>query len=55
MKSAPGRNVPGDTPSEWLSNALRAVLIVSKADRLIIEEKWKRTQVKKKGTNPYGG
>ena len=54
MKSAPGPNVLDDTP-KWLSNALRAVLTVSKPDLLITEEKWKRSQVKKKGTNPYGG
>ena len=48
MKPTPAPNVPGDTPGERMSNALRTVLTVSKADLLKAEAKWKRKQVKKR-------
>jgi hypothetical protein len=32
MKPLPAPNMPGDTPAEWLSNALNRVLRASKAD-----------------------
>jgi len=41
MKPAPAPNVPGNTPAERISNALRMVLAVSKEDLLKEERKWK--------------
>jgi len=41
MKPLPAPDVPGDSPSERLSNALRMVLTVSKEDLLKEEAKWK--------------
>ncbi len=46
MKPAP--NVPGETPSERLSNALRMVLRVSKPDLLKKEARLKRAKEKKR-------
>ncbi len=46
MKPAP--NVPGETPSERLSNALRTVLRVSKADLLKKEARLKRAKEKRR-------
>jgi len=46
MKPAP--NVPGDTPAQRMSNALRAVLTVSKADLLRKEARVKRASEKKR-------
>jgi hypothetical protein len=50
MKPLPAPNVPGNTPSERMSNALRAVLSVSKADLLKKEARLKRAKVPKKPT-----
>ncbi len=41
-------NVPGDTPSQRLSNALRMVLTVSKEDLLNKEARLKRAGAKKR-------
>jgi hypothetical protein len=41
-------NVPGDTPAERLSNALRMVLRVSKADLLKKEARIKRASERKR-------
>ena len=48
MKPAPAPNVPGDTPSERLGNALRMVLTVSKEALLKEEAKEKRTRERKR-------
>jgi hypothetical protein len=48
MKPAPAPNVPGNTPSERLSNALRMVLTVSKEDLLKREARLKRANEKKR-------
>ena len=48
MKPAP--NVPGDTPTERLSNALSMVLRVSKADLLKKEAQLRRASAKKRAT-----
>lgn len=48
MKPAPAPNVPGNTDSERMSNALRAVLTVSKADLLKKEARLKRSNQKKR-------
>jgi hypothetical protein len=48
MKPAPAPNVPGNTDSERMSNALRAVLTVSKADLLKKEARLKRGSEKKR-------
>jgi hypothetical protein len=48
MKPAPAPNVPGDTEAERMSNALRAVLTVSKADLLKKEARLKRASEKKR-------
>jgi hypothetical protein len=50
MKPAP--NVPGSTPGERLSNALRMVLTVSKKDLLKKEARLKRTSEKKRAKKP---
>ena len=46
MKPAPPPNVPGNTEAERMSNALRMVLSVSKADLLKEEARLKRTSAK---------
>ena len=48
MKPAPAPNVPGNTPSERMSNAMHLVLAVSKEELLKREAKWKKTQAKKR-------
>ena len=48
MKPAP--DVPGNTPSERLSNALNMVLRVSKADLLKKEARLRRASEKKRAT-----
>jgi hypothetical protein len=48
MKPAPAPNVPGNTPGERMSNALRMVLTVSKADLLKEEARLKRANAKKR-------
>jgi hypothetical protein len=48
MKPLPAPNVPGNTPSERLSNALRMVLSVSKEDLLKKEARTKRVRDKKR-------
>jgi hypothetical protein len=52
MKPAPAPNVPGDTPGERLSNALRMVLTVSKEDLLKKEARLKRASEKKRAKKP---
>lgn len=52
MKPAPAPNVPGETPAERMSNALRIVLTVSKKDLLKKEAKEKRTREKKRTKKP---
>jgi hypothetical protein len=51
MKPLPAPNVPGDTPGQRLSNALRMVLTVSKTDLLKKEARLKRASEKKRATN----
>jgi hypothetical protein len=48
MKPQPAPQVPGNSDAERMSNALSAVLKVSKADLLKAEDKWKKEQAKKK-------
>ena len=48
MKPSPAPHVPGNTEAERMSNALRHVLTVSKADLLKKEEKVKRANNKKR-------
>ncbi|MGI9073197.1 MAG: hypothetical protein ACR2JB_18230 [Bryobacteraceae bacterium] len=48
MKPLPAPNVPGDTPAERMSNALRMVLRVSKKDLLKQEAREKRAREKKR-------
>ena len=48
MKPSPAPNVPGNTEAERMSNALRIVLGVSKADLLKAEKKWSRAKARKK-------
>ena len=48
MKPAPAPNIPGDTPSERLSNAMHMVLAVSKEELLKREAKWKKAQARKR-------
>jgi hypothetical protein len=49
MKPLPAApNVPGNTPAERLSNALRMVLKVSKADLLKEEARLKRASERKR-------
>ena len=50
MKPAP--NVPGDTAAERMSNALRMVLTVSKADLLKKEARVKQASEKKRAKAP---
>jgi len=51
MKPAPAPNVPGETPAERMSNALRMVLTVSKKDLLKKEARLKRSSKKKRAAN----
>jgi hypothetical protein len=46
----PAQNVPGDTPTERLSNALSMVLRVPKADLLKKEAQLRRAREKKRAT-----
>jgi hypothetical protein len=48
MKPAPAPNVPGDTPAERMSNALRMVLTVPKEALLKEEAKTKRQRDRKR-------
>jgi hypothetical protein len=48
MKPAPAPDVPGNTPGEWLSNALRMVLTVSKKALLKKEARLKGARARKK-------
>ena len=48
MKPLPAPHVPGDTPGQRLSNALRMVLTVSKKDLLKKEARLKRASEKKR-------
>jgi hypothetical protein len=48
MKPLPAPNVPGNTESERMDNALRKILTVSKSDLLKEEAKWKRRQARKR-------
>ncbi len=48
MKPQPAPNVPGNTEAERMSNALRIVLNVSKADLLKKEAGLKRASSKKR-------
>jgi hypothetical protein len=47
-KPSPAPNVPGNTEAERMSNALRMVLTVSKADLLKKEAKQKKVRDRKK-------
>ena len=48
MNPLPPPTVPGDTPGQKLSNALRMVLTVSKDDLLRKEARLKRASAKKR-------
>jgi hypothetical protein len=48
MKPQPAPNVPGDTPAQRMSNALRMVLTVSKDELLRKETRLKRASAKKR-------
>jgi len=48
MKPLPAPNVPGNTDAERMSNALRMVLTVSKADLLKREARVKRANERKR-------
>ena len=48
MKPLPIPEVPGNTPGERLSNALRMVLTVSKADLLKKDAQLKRNRLRKR-------
>jgi len=48
MKPQPAPHVTGDIDAQRMSNALNAVLKVSKADLLKAEEEGKKSQAKKK-------
>lgn len=52
MKPNPAPNVPGNTEAERMSNALRAVLTVSKAELLKKEAHDKQKQEKKRAKRP---
>ncbi len=51
MKPLPAPNVPGNTEAERMSNALRTVLTVSKADLLKKEARIKRESERKRAKN----
>lgn len=48
MKPHPAPTVPGNTPGERMSNALRTVLAVSKVELLEQEARLKRPSLKKR-------
>ncbi len=48
MKPLPAPNVHGNTESERFDNAVRKIISVSKVDLAKEEEKWKRTQARKR-------
>ena len=48
MNPLPAPSIPGDTPAERMSNALRMVLAVSKKDLLKREARVKRANLKKR-------
>jgi hypothetical protein len=50
MKPLPAPSVPGNTEAQRMSNALRMVLTVSKADLLKKEARLKRASEKKRAT-----
>jgi len=52
MKPLPAPDVPANTPSERLSNGLRMVLTVSKADLLKKEARLRRASEKKRAKKP---
>jgi hypothetical protein len=52
MKPVPAPPVPGDTPAERMSNALRIVLSVSKKDLLKKEAQEKRSRQNKRAKKP---
>lgn len=52
MKPSEASDVPGDTPAERMSNALRMVLSVSKKELLKKEAKEKRAREKKRKKKP---
>lgn len=52
MKPTPAPPVPGNTDAERMSNALRTVLTVSKAELLKKEARLKRDSEKKKDKRP---
>jgi hypothetical protein len=52
MKPLSAPNVPGDTPGQRLSNALRMVLTVSKTDLLKKEARLRRASEKKRAKKP---
>ena len=52
MKTLPTPNVPGNTEAQRMSNALRTVLTVSKADLLKKEARVKRANDKKRTKKP---
>jgi hypothetical protein len=52
MKPSPAPHVPGNTDAERMSNALRAVLTVSKTDLLKKEAREKRAHEKKRTKKP---
>jgi hypothetical protein len=53
MKPAPAPSVPGNTDAERMSNALRMVLTVPKADLLKKEARLKRTSEKKRSEKKH--
>jgi hypothetical protein len=54
MKPLPAPNVPGNTDSERMSNALRMVLTVSKTELLKKETRVKRASDKKRAKRAKG-
>jgi hypothetical protein len=48
MKPAPAPDIPGNTESERMDNAVRKMFTVSKEDVLKEEAKWKRAQGRKR-------
>lgn len=52
MKPLPAPHVPGNTEAARMSNALRAMLAVSKADLLKKEARLNRLHARKRTTKP---